>query len=858
MKKHIKESLKKNNDGSVMLTVLISFIFISVLVAIIMPLTVMAYRMKAVERQTKDEFYYVERALNDVYSGIGKECSLELGRAYSNTLAKYDFTDNTFAYEQFHSIYVKKLVDILYDDSDATITPQKKLVSKMNLYLTSDIRDRAEVDSINDILFYDKDTKSYVDKGHIDASKYNKYSKIKIEKVHVVTKDRDYISSVTTDVVIEIPTLDFFKINEKELDYALVGCKGIDFQGNAEINGNVYGGSDSSEHLGIQVGSMDNSPTVTIKADYVISGGDITTNRGTLNIDSSYGSDNEIWCENLVFGNKKYDITRKAISTINGNSYVLNDLQVEGKGANVTIKGNYYGYGDEGTTLLSKESVFKQNDDEEYDDDMKHSQSSSIIVNSSEASLDMTDIRTLVLLGQAYIDHNSKYDTTDEDTKKETYKVDGASRINNDGTGESASIKASQELLLVPEEFLDSSNPMVYTGTLSMPNYEKLEDLKTWINSNFSSVQLDESLIKDVKLVKNGSRYYAYFYLKFKDQQSEKNYINQIINCDVTADDSSQKKPTLQTIKRRILAASVAQDSSIKIGKYDSSNIDDPEKTTRIYTKKGTVLFFDKDTKQLDIRGNTTNFAGYDSSSGKMYNKYKYLDTYLDFESDMSKRVNETARDDDALPFGRLFWMKGMQNDAGTGSTPIKTVLDGVTVIVYGGGDELDLNSSDALGTSSSEQNAFIIVDGDVLVSQNTTINGFIICSGKITVKNSAKLTVNTDLSALQKRISAEIKEIRGNITNNNPSATDLDNAYEKGYLIRYLLLKYIPEYGVTPEKYYDKSEAFFAGVNGQINSPLRYLIKSKESQESTYNVNSDYTQFITLENWKKTGAGGQ
>ena len=177
---------------------------------------------------------------------------------------------------------------------------------------------------------------------------------------------------------------------------------------------------------------------------------------------------------------------------------------------------------------------------------------------------------------------------------------------------------------------------------------------------------------------------------------------------------------------------------------------------------------------------------------------------------------------------------------------------------MYGGGDELDLNSSDALGTSSSEQNAFIIVDGDVLVSQNTTINGFIICSGKITVKNSAKLTVNTDLSALQKRISAEIKEIRGNITNNNPSVTDLDNAYEKGYLIRYLLLKYIPEYGVTPEKYYDKSEVFSVGANSQINSPLRYLIKSKESQESTYNVNSDYTQFITLENWKKTGAGGQ
>ena len=843
-----------NNQGSVILTVLISFMFISVLVAIIMPLTVMAYRMKAVERQTKDEFYYVERALNDVYSGIGKECSLELGRAYSNTLAKYDFTDNTFAYEQFHLIYVKKLVDILYDDSDATITPQKKLVSKMNLYLTSDIRGRAEVNSVNDILFYDKDTKSYVDKEHIDASKYNKYSKIKIEQLHVASINRDFVSSVTTDMVIEIPTIDFFKVNEKELDYALVGCKGIDFQGNAEINGNVYGGSKASDYVGIQVGSVDNEPLVTIKADYIISGGDITVNRGELNIGSKYGSDNEIWFENIIFGNEKYDSSRTAKANIDGNLYALNDLQGEGKGADVTITGNYYGYGDEGTTLKSKESIFKQNDDEEYDDDMRHSQSSSIIVNSSAANLDMSNIRSLVLLGQAYIDHNSKYDAEDS----ETYKVYGDTKMKDDGTGESASIKASQELLLVPEEFLDFSNPTEYTGSSIIPNDEKKNKLKNWVNTNFSDVGLATDPIKDVKLVKNGPKYYAYLYLNFDNQQSEKNYIDQIINCEINEDDSLQMKPSKQTMKRRILFASLAQGSSIKIGKYDASAPSDIEKTTRIYTKKGTVLFFDKDTEKLDIRGNTTDFAGYDSSAGNMYNKYKYLDTYLDFESDMSKLVNETAHDDDALPFGRLFWMKGIQNDAGTGSTPIKTVLDGVTVIVYGGGDELDLNSSDALGTSSSEQNAFIIVDGDVLVSQNTTINGFIICSGKITVKNSAKLTVNTDLSALQKRISAEIKEIRGNITNNNPSVTDLDNAYEKGYLIRYLLLKYIPEYGVTPEKYYDKSEVFSVGANSQINSPLRYLIKSKESQESTYNVNSDYTQFITLENWKKTGAGGQ
>ena len=849
MNKLRKTNFIWNNQGSVMLTVLISFMFISVLVAIIMPLTVMAYRMKAVERQTKDEFYYVERALNDVYSGVGRECSLELGRAYSSTLAKYEFTDNTLAYEQFHYNYVDKLKKLLIYENDPDNT---KLVGKFNAFLTSDIKDRAEVKSINKILFYDKVENNYIDKGNIVDSKLSQYSKIKIEGLYVVTMDRDYVSSITTDLVIEIPAVDFFKVNEKELDYALVGCKGIDFQGNAEINGNVYGGSDSSEHLGIQVGSMDNSPTVTIKADYVISGGDITVNRGNLSVGSVYGNDNEIWFENLIFGNKKYDSDKNANATIMGNLYALNDLQIEGKNADVTIEGNYFGYGDEDTTLSSKESVFKQNSEEMYDDDMKHSQSSSIIVNSSGANLEMEKLGTLVLLGQAYIDHNSKYDAEDS----ETYKVYGDTKMKDDGTGESASIKASQELLLVPEEFLDFSNPTEYTGSSILPNDEKKNILKNWVNTNFSDVGLAADPIKDVKLVKNGSKYYAYLYLNFDSQQSEKNYIDQIIDCDINKDDSSQMKPSKQTMKRRILFASLAQDSSIKIGKYDAEAPSNIEKTTRIYTKKGTVLFFDKDTEELDIRGNTTDFVGYDSSSANLYNKYTYLDTYLDFNSDMSKSVNATAKNDEALPFGRLFWKKGIQNDAGT--TPIKTELDGVTVLVYGGGDELDLNDPvKALGTSATAKNALVIVDGDVRVTNNTIINGFIICSGKITVNNGAELIVNSDLSLLQKRINAEIKAVRGNITSNNPTTTDLNNAYEKGYLIRYLLLKYIPEYGATPEKYYNK-EAFSAGANGQINSPLRYLIKSKEAQESTYNVNSDYTQFITLENWKKTGAGGQ
>ena len=70
------QDLSKDNKGSTIVMVLVAFFFVSVLVAIIMATVVANFRMRTIDRKTKDEFYYAEKALNDVYAGLGETANV--------------------------------------------------------------------------------------------------------------------------------------------------------------------------------------------------------------------------------------------------------------------------------------------------------------------------------------------------------------------------------------------------------------------------------------------------------------------------------------------------------------------------------------------------------------------------------------------------------------------------------------------------------------------------------------------------------------------------------------------------------------------------------------------------------------
>jgi len=886
MKSKDRSNFIKDDKGAVMLSVIVAFMLLSVLVVAIMSLVVMNFRMKAMDRRSKDEFYYVEKSLNDVYAGIGKECAKELGNTYSSVLSgSYkEYTDDALAYEAFHKAYVKRLVELFYSDDSGRIN----LNNKLNKYLTAEAKGRALVNNTVD----PSNPDTYIEVKFIDSngvpndppdiSRYKDYKEIIIKDVYVSSAaGSDYKSSITTDIVITIPEVSLLKVNENELDYALVGCKGLVFNGSADIKGNVYGGVDKESSSskfntgGINVYKETSGvkvPEVTLKSNYVVSAGDINVNDGSLKITNGYTTnDNEIWTENIIVGRKDKTEDKDSTVEIAGNTYVLNDLQIEGKNKTVTFKGNYYGYGDGNNTSLSpKESNFKPKENgDSYYDDVTRSKSSSIIVNATDSTVNLAELDNLVLLGQAYIDHNSKSDAIDPNTPQVDNKTEA--KLSKDETGMAGAIKASQEILLVPEEFLTVSSP---DGNISSSNPVRItaqatdfivdnNALNNWIRENFNK-DSNGNYVDNVKLksgaptrtvkLKKGSMYYAYCYFQFDDSSSENEekyrsaYIDKILNCNTNAS-SSGSEPTLQTLKRRIIAAAQSQNSQIITD--DSKNV---------YAKNGGVISYkntDASGNDIKIVNNKNDLAGYSDMVDNANRKYRNLATYLDFNSNFKRAVTSEDYEDVNYPFGRVWWIDGIKNDAGTGT--IRYDYNDCRVIVNGNPNRtLKLGTYLTNNPMSDDQKLgnysrlIVISDGDIIIDKNIKMIGFIYCNGTVTVVDNKKLYLESDLSMVQKIINEEINDIKDNLPE-NATESEIDNAYKKGYITRYLLRTDFDNNSKKLIPYYNLNAT---GNSTSVIGKRRYNISGGQKIDASKLINTDYTSFVQFDNWRKTGAG--
>ena len=70
------------NSGSTLITVIVAIGFVTILTSIILGTSVMNVQMKSMDRRSKDDFYYAEKALNDIYTGLGQETASIAGQHY--------------------------------------------------------------------------------------------------------------------------------------------------------------------------------------------------------------------------------------------------------------------------------------------------------------------------------------------------------------------------------------------------------------------------------------------------------------------------------------------------------------------------------------------------------------------------------------------------------------------------------------------------------------------------------------------------------------------------------------------------------------------------------------------------------
>ena len=913
---------KEDNKGSVMITALVAFLFVSVLAAIILSTVTVNFQMRAIDRNTKDEFYYAEKTLNDLYTGLGQECAEIMGQAYGDVLAEYKTTDEGSykdeeeAYKAFSFNFVKSFYTRIVKNQ--TTKFPEYIVKDTHKKGDSEAQSRANVVSFGTIKYYTNSSRSnevtvssesYID--NIKKVGVIVISGVKIQSNPDANENIGYVSEINTDIVIEVPRVSFFTTNNRVFDYAILANEGIELESNAQAvaKGNVYAGTkpfanimgdvvsdptkytDTSEYGGIHLNTA--SSLKIDDAAYVVSGGDIVLDGGTLNINQDNTMlNNQIWFENI-------EINSPATLNIKGDLFAADDLQLNSAadGSSVKIEGSYYGYNDgeremtgtggSGKTLTTKKAIITSLSDYTKSSalgDNTASRSSSIVINAKEADVDMSDLKSLLLCGNAFINHESKKSIepgsdiknnrkNDSPAKPENLElkidVGSSSKISDASVPESVALKMSQDIILMPTEFLKDANPRICESGPSDP-FET--DGISIPNDWFGKAYIDSAKpYTYVKLDADSTMIYAYCYLNFKDAKSKSDYVQAVVNG---AD--SGVEPTAKTLKKELIDRTKVYDGKLKV-QVGNSN-------TRLYAN-GAVLTYDGSNLSVVDPSTYTDSAAFSTYSANLYKRYRMLDTYLDNMADIplsatdSKGINirDFEGTDEELPTGRFFWLWGLRKasksqnymDSSTTTHAVKYVIPGKSESScteeecmkaereeYGSNFIFLKNSggvdlcAELKGTNPHK--AFVIVDGDAEVKSDLTIHGFLVCKGKLTIKDGKKLTVIYDSTLLNKRIEKEQEKLIENEGFHDEKSPD-NNTEMRNLFIYYLMNGSRSFYGNGSEYKIPKETNDLKPADMNSNPGYReYRYIDGVTANTSYDLNSDYTNFVYYENWKK------
>ena len=77
---------KLNNEGNTLGVVVMGILLLGILGTLILNATATNYEMKIIDNKSKQNFYYVEKAVDEIYAGIGKDAMKAITDAYEEVL----------------------------------------------------------------------------------------------------------------------------------------------------------------------------------------------------------------------------------------------------------------------------------------------------------------------------------------------------------------------------------------------------------------------------------------------------------------------------------------------------------------------------------------------------------------------------------------------------------------------------------------------------------------------------------------------------------------------------------------------------------------------------------------------------
>lgn len=381
-----KNSFHKDDRGASLLAVLIIMVVVSAIAVVITKITIVNIQMKEVERGTKKNFYSADAIMDDLRTGAREQAETALENAYADVLQHYvDYTGSgKNVQDVFKQNYMNGLEKYFADPMKTPVdtTNEQGNVGYRVAGYDADKVKGCILDGMQQGCFVaPADPKYEIDYG---AGTFT------LKDVRVVYKDaQDYETTITTDLVFSTPDMNFSGQSQvKEfMKYALIADDQINVNASGvKVDGSVYAGAGGIVASGNGTGELNGR--------MILTRGDIVADMGsTLMVGNGNSS---IWAENLMTTGKS-----AATLNVNGNMYVADDLALNAKESKVTLQGNYCGY--------NFQKNYGAGDTVATDADF----SSAIMINGKNSSLNIQNLKYLLLAGRTFIARGNNSSNTD-------------------------------------------------------------------------------------------------------------------------------------------------------------------------------------------------------------------------------------------------------------------------------------------------------------------------------------------------------------------------------------------------------------------------------------------------------------
>lgn len=455
-------NLKRDNRGSAIVVVIIAMALIGILVSAILWSAYMNYMIKLADIRNKNSFYSAETVMEQIMAGMQHEASAAITISYQDVMKNWEFDENeTNRFNRFGTTYLDTLVKNLTDPLKGTGFYSLKVLQ----------------DFVDDDLFAGVDEEEWK-KSSCRMELVNN-SCLMLYDVRVsYTDENDYVSIINTDICIDVPKLVFYQNGSIDslYEYSLVGNTGIHTEngsGAALIDGSIYAGRD--DVFGGGGITVNSGSSMTVKeGKLVISKGDISVEQTASFIVRDvpdYGA--RVYASGLYL--------KGGTLSLDSKTYVANDLILAGNGSRATLTKEYYGYGSSVETGKS-ESVA-----------VTPSLSSAILINGTNATVDMSGVTRLLLAGRAYIGQSLTTGPAGSGTPGGPTGTSKAVLM-----GESIAIKGNQIAYLVPAECIGTldGKTMIGQNPLNGEMAASVEDYKTRYGVDFKEVDFDKPVYK--------------------------------------------------------------------------------------------------------------------------------------------------------------------------------------------------------------------------------------------------------------------------------------------------------------------------------------------------------------------------